>query len=448
MPDFRVRAMFPKTLFVLAGYCCLANPFVLRGDDAKVTPTAPAPGPSPKTADADPNKDGGAESKKDGKNAEAAADDLFRKQQASIIGLLVATMAEGKFAGSASRMNVVAIPADHDRLSEVKFNQATGPMMTAALDEVRKYMTVRHGDWPKGKSIDISFEDKWTPKDGPSAAVACALLLDGLYTGTEWDPSLAVTGDMNSDGAVKKVGGVAAKIRGAALRKLHIVAVPAGNADAVRDFALMEGPQRLLNIQVFGLNTFNDARALARRDREEKTAAAITDFDAIMNAKPPGAALGTWIRQPAVLGRLRKVAGNAPNHLSASILLEFAEGGSSLTMSLAGSIQKIEAEAASLLAAIPQAKGSNLSGLRDDGLGDAVMRLRKVRARCHPETVKVIDSLDDFGTEIRAILKAPPRFAPAMARAMEKIQLVASRVDSAYSTLRNNPEVREELMKE
>ena len=64
------------------------------------------------------------------------------------------------------------------------FNQDTGPMMEKALQEVREFHAIRHGRWPENYKIEVSFADKYTPKDGPSAAVACALLVEGLYTGT------------------------------------------------------------------------------------------------------------------------------------------------------------------------------------------------------------------------------------------------------------------------
>lgn len=49
--------------------------------------------------------------------------------------------------------------------------------MSGASDEVEKFMKVRHANsLPKGYTIEFGFADKHTLKDGPSAAVACALM--------------------------------------------------------------------------------------------------------------------------------------------------------------------------------------------------------------------------------------------------------------------------------
>lgn len=141
--------------------------------------------------------------------------DSLKSRSSRVNGLLVAELEGGKIAGATSQLNVVAVPQSEVAESTLAFNQKIGPMMEQALQEVRKFQTIRQGRWPAGFQIEVSFADKYTPKDGPSAAVACALLLEGLFTGTVWDSAMAVTGDLNADGSVQPVGGLPAKIRSA-----------------------------------------------------------------------------------------------------------------------------------------------------------------------------------------------------------------------------------------
>ena len=110
-------------------------------------------------------------------------------------------------------MNATATPLDkRGNPTNIRFNQRVGKAMDSALKEVTKYLRVKHDTWPSGYDIEIAFEDRFTAKDGPSAAICCALLLDSLVSGKTIDPFFAVTGDMNADGSVQPVGGCQQKL--------------------------------------------------------------------------------------------------------------------------------------------------------------------------------------------------------------------------------------------
>lgn len=363
-------------------------------------------------------------------------------------GLLVRVLPNGKTAGATSQMNAIALP-DADRgEASLKFNQETGGQMTKALEEVRKFHTVRHGSWPKGYAIEISFADKYTPKDGPSAAVACGLLLEGLYTDTTWDPAVAVTGDMNSDGSVQPVGGVPAKIRGAAAKQCRIVGIPAANERAVRDLLISEGPATLLSINIFGMKEFSHARDLAVSNRSAELATALTEYDKIIKTAPTGPQLSAWLRLPGVVGQLRKVVAAAPHHLSAKLLLEAAEARGAQNMSLAGSLEAIDFEAGDLMDAVKSSIGSmGLSGIKEDKLGDAVFRLSRIRGKLHPETRQLLDSIENFSKVVRGFLNNPPNSAAYANKAAEAIRAASDKVSLAEKVLKSKPEVVAELMR-
>ncbi len=373
----------------------------------------------------------------------------LKSRTCRVNGLLVAVLPGGKTAGATSQMNVSALPAPSRAEASLGFNQEIGPEMTKALAEVRKFQTIRQGLWPGGYQLEVSFADKYTPKDGPSAAVACALLLEGLFTGQTWDPGFSVTGDLNADGSVQPVGGVPAKIRGAAGRQCRIVAIPAANERAVRDFLLSEGPHALMGIHVFALKEFDEARDLALTVKPAGLTQALTDFDKVVAARIPKQRAAAWTKLPAVAAQLRKVVKAAPHHLSARLLLEYSEGRSPGTLSLAGSLEAMDLESGDLIAAIREASANrNLGGLKKDSLGDTVFRLRRLRPILHPETRRLLDSIESFSTLVRNIMANPPRSAPFAQKAYDSITVAGALVQSENQKLRANPEVVAELMKE
>ena len=108
----------------------------------------------------------------------------FAQAQSRINGLVVQQLPGGNLAGSASTVNATALkePGQKDLL--FTFNQDVGPMMGGCLEEVIKFLRVRYADKedkiPTGFKIELGFQDKYVPKDGPSAATLFTLLLDSL----------------------------------------------------------------------------------------------------------------------------------------------------------------------------------------------------------------------------------------------------------------------------
>ena len=169
----------------------------------------------------------------------------------------------------------------------------------------------------------------------------------------------------------------------------------------------------------------------------------------MIQAAPGKDQASSWLKQAAGAAQLRKVVQAAPTHLSAKLLLEYAEGRAPAMLSLTGSIEAIDREAYEVLQAIRSSKASgNLSGIRQDKLGDAVYRLRRMRARMHPDTRPLLDSMEQFSVVIRTFLANPPRTVAFMSKAVTGIQEAGNTVDRQYQALRDNPEVMAELMKE
>ena len=142
------------------------------------------------------------------------SDSSIKLNLTQVNGLLVMPLGVNEYAAKTSVMTLTAVASNSKGRSELKFSQEVGDTMDLALEEVARFIEIRNEFWPKEKSFSISFENKYSPKDGPSGAVACALLLESAFSGCRLDPRFAVTGDLNADGSVQAVGGVGAKIRG------------------------------------------------------------------------------------------------------------------------------------------------------------------------------------------------------------------------------------------
>lgn len=375
----------------------------------------------------------------------AAAGVSFQSRINQVNGLLISQLSSGGEAGQVTRMSLTALPSLGESPSTLKFNQDVGESMGKALNEVSKFSQLRHGGWPVGHSLEIGFEDKYIGKDGPSAAVACALLLEAAITGKKWDPAFAVTGDMNADGSVQPIGGVQAKIRGATKGSCKLVGVPVKNEKSVMDLLVLEGPAPLVGITVFGIKTFDDALLLAG-ERPQALQNALTDFDnmrAVMLRDPRQ--IVPLLRTPHAAQRLQALLTAAPNCYSAKYLLLYLQGRAPRTLSIGGSIEAAQGSADSIVSSIDHDVDTNMSSLKGDELGTSLFRLRNLRPRLDPRVWPYVDNLVAYGEVIRGALLNPVRSGARYSDLVSKANKAAGGAKAAYDKLINDVEVREEL---
>lgn len=278
----------------------------------------------------------------------------FARAQGRINGLVVRQLPGGNMAGSASTVNATALkePGQKDLL--FTFNQDVGPMMGGSLEEVVKFLRVRYSDKenkiPDGYKIELGFQDKYVPKDGPSAATLFTLVLDSLFTGEELDEEFACTGDITADGQVQKIGGTAAKIRGATKRGCKIVGIPVDNGKEVADVLLLDGIQQLLDIQIFTMKDFDEAYAISRAEKSSDVKATLDAFAEVVKViKEKGSEGEALLKNAEVQKRLQGVIDQMPNHLSAKLLLQHGKGESPKTLSVQGTLSQIEIASSGVL---------------------------------------------------------------------------------------------------
>ncbi|BCX46873.1 ATP-dependent Lon protease [Haloferula helveola] len=280
----------------------------------------------------------------------------FARNSSTVTGLMVRQLGRGKLAGQASEVNATALPKEGLDGLAFTFNQPVGTQMGGCLEEVIKFLRVRYEVGqpelvPDGYEVELGFGNKFQPKDGPSGAVAFALLIDSLFSGEEVDPNFACTGDMTADGRVQKIGGAAAKIRGAAVKirgaadkGLPIVGIPIGNRDEMRDVLLLDGIDPLVGIQIFTLEDFEEARDISRMEKKGEVTRALAAFEEVAKDLKPGdrKANATLLADAGIRKRLERVVELMPNHLSARLLLESGRGTLPKTLTVRGTLQQIE----------------------------------------------------------------------------------------------------------
>ena len=368
----------------------------------------------------------------------------FVKKLSAIKGLLVLELGPGNYAGKASQMSCTAVGAERPGLkTEAKFNQKVGEDMNKALEEVLKHSILTYGPLPSGHTIDFAFEDKYGAKDGPSAAVACALMLHSLRTGTEIDPAFAVTGDMNADGSVQPVGGVPDKIRGAANRSCTYVGVPAQTEKALMDALLMDGPAGLSGITVFSISKFDDALALASTTKSAQLTSALEKFAAVQKVlqtnKTPNI-----LSNPKVLERLSAIIMDAPNCVSAKGLFLYGSGKLPKTLTLGGSLTQVDKMASELVKNFKQPKPQ---GLDEDMIARSLSDLTRIRTKLDNRVIPYADSIKDYGVEVRNLKGHPPTSKSEYDKAMAKLNQAGGRIEIEEGKIRGNKKLMEEIMR-
>jgi hypothetical protein len=244
------------------------------------------------------------------------------RAQSSIQVLYIRIGDSGEAVGAASSLILTATPGKPENdLVPIAFTSSASSQMYTVLDDVSRAISV-HSHLGGAERLDLSFEDRNNATDDQSIGAAIGTLMLSIIHNVDIDPNFAITGDVTADAKVRKVGGVAAKLRAAAKSGCTIVAVPAEDLDQVRDAMIYDGPGIITNVQVIGISTLDDAMAVARTNRDDKLAKAISLFERIQNAirQSPQYLLGHEAPQ-----RLAEVLELEPNHESAALLLAYTQ---------------------------------------------------------------------------------------------------------------------------
>ena len=332
----------------------------------------------------------------------AAGDgEKLKRRQATIKGLVVRQLGTGKLAGMA--IGIVATASGTSRGGEIRIRGEIGEQMHSALKEAEKYVRVESPNIGNAR-IELSFEERYTPKDGGSAGTAFAVLMRSLTEGFEIDPAVGITGDIAVNGTVQPIGGVTAKLRGCRADGCNVAIIPKANVPAVADLLITgEKVDVLEGLQIFAVDTVDMAAAIARTDREPKIALAMKDYrevQAALKARRIAA-----LREPAVQAKLRNVLELAPHHVSAKYALDVAQNKGPVTLTRTASVIEIFSTAEPFRQAMENKK------VMREHLPVATVRqmqkeLNAVRRITHPDVEGVRKSVYDWIDAVDRILSA------------------------------------------
>jgi hypothetical protein len=321
----------------------------------------------------------------------------FAGIQSSVYALSVRRLSNGRHAGAASSLSATALRDKDVEGVDFHIDQKVGNMTGNSLEEIAKFMRVRHeeaGRIPSGYKVEMAFEDKDGLLDGPSAGTAMSLIIDALFTGNKLDERFACTGTITADGKVGKIGGVAGKIRGATKKKCTLVGVPAENAPGVSDIFVLDGIEPLINIQIFSLAKFEGALRVASADKPVEVQETIDDFNKIASLlKDQGE---DALKSPSVISKLEKVVKAMPNHESARILLEVAKGTPPETLSVSGSFHHIDTSTANIrqkIQSIIWTQEFSRSSTDKEDAAEAVELLKELDGKVDPRLADYQESM-------------------------------------------------------
>jgi len=371
-------------------------------------------------------------------HASAKAPPLLQSQ---VKGLLVVTLPDGSHAGTATQMNATAVKQKKGANFVLRFNQQVGPLMAGATTEVQKFISVRHSKTlPKGYAIEFGFADKHSLKDGPSAAVACALMANAIITGKKLDPKFAATGDMTATGEVRPVGGVVAKIRGAKKKNCTIFSVPKTNSSAVDDLYVQEGLKAVCEIQIVTVASFKESLAIATLKKSPKIEAALADFEMVKKSvirNPDNA------KHPKVQEKLRAILKIIPGHHSARLVALHGQNRAPQKLSLIGSLNAVEQGAEKFADILRNGQLRSTQGL-DDPVRDTVFNLSRIRETIDPRTKGLLDAY----TKIAYFFKERREKKYLRDSERAKLDSLINTLNAERTKLKNNREIQEELISE
>ena len=93
-----------------------------------------------------------------------------------------------------------------------------------------------------------------TPKDGPSAGGAITLSIISLLTGTPVNNEVALTGEIDLNGSIHKIGGLESKIDGGKNAGVKLILYPDQNQEDV-DMIKKKNPSLLEDIEIKPINS-------------------------------------------------------------------------------------------------------------------------------------------------------------------------------------------------
>jgi hypothetical protein len=216
------------------------------------------------------------------------------------------------------------------------------------------------------------------------------------------------------------------------------MALPADNYPQLVDAFLWEGPKLITNIQVIGVANLDQAAAVARTDRDDKLAQAITQFADVQAklAKSPDS-----VHNKDVVEKLNSIVELAPNHYSAKLLLALGQNKQPHKLSVTASMYYTFVSVGNMAPTLFEHASAPAKGqVTPQVIKDGLRQLDKVRRLAAPETIPFVNAWSDF---IKAFNDAETGAGPPQA-----VQQKLQKVDDEMAKLQTNRELMEKRLHE
>jgi len=333
---------------------------------------------------------------------------------------------------------------------EARMIRETAMQINTSADEAIRYWSRYRKSAPSVTGmLEISFEDKFSQKDGPSAGAAYAVLLRSFTDPFPIDPDFALTGDVSVEGRILRVGGVFAKVRGAVTGGISRVGIPAESEMDLADSLVMNGGTMMAEIEVLAMETVDDAIAVARADRDEKSKKASTDFAALKLLVAKKLKGGTDDLVTESIQKLTtSILESNPRHLSAKVIDLWNRNRLPKTLTLAGSLDLAHEVLVGYLMVIRKGNAPRFADIeyetKTTNIIPAVDRLKSILPKLHLDAKRPGDKLEQCCTSIqqyiylRADLDKKKKKVDDLQKAVKELQ---SKLDRAKADKRPKDEI-------
>lgn len=350
----------------------------------------------------------------------------------AITGLAV-TEVPGGYLGSGER--ILLTHCDSDAPVAVELLGKAGHAMQVGLREtIRCWEQHRRRDFAGRGTLQVSFENKSLSPDGMSAGAAFAVLLHSFSDQFDVDPLFCMTGDLSVEGRILDVGGVYEKLRGGSKARCTRAAVPSASAIELLDGVILDGPQLLASIEVYGVERLPEVISVARRDRPRVYEQATVAFTTLRGLVDEKVRSGVQAPSARIRSMTTEILASCPNHLSARILDQW-NNGSLPKLSIGASITQQDRVLDHYLLKIRTGERTTLADLAHETRPASILQARRalqvLQAKFDPVTVKHGRAMEEvFGEAARFVesLKKIQEAEKAITSAEERIRALKERI--------------------
>jgi hypothetical protein len=288
-----------------------------------------------------------------------------------------------------------------------------------AMQAVRDQWVDKHGRIPMGVRLELKQTDAGTGEDQPvqvgSVAAPMYVLLDAMALGAELDPAFAIAGTVGSEGEYRTSVRMLEVLSVAAEAGATAMVVPQDMKRLLQDAAINGDLSVLFGMQVFGIESIDEAGRYMMQEREEAVNEAMQLFYEIRALLGGNWTMESLARNPAVQERLEQVVSLCPDHLSAETLLAYGRGELSSKSSLAGSLLAIEKITGPPLALLEKGTGGVEVDSNESIARKAIFDLRNLRPSLNEGAMEYADAVGGV-LEIAEVLLDTKNRDTAMAR--------------------------------